>query len=89
MRDVTAIMIISFVIAGIGICGSYLQGKKTPWGWAVGFISEVLWIVAGLLTAQWMASIAGLGYASLATWNFFKWRKEERTKDHGPERNTR
>jgi hypothetical protein len=75
----TSILIISFTIAGIGILGSYLQGRKTAWGWAVGFGSEVLWIVIGLVTGQWSAAIAGSAYASVAVHNFFKWRRESKT----------
>ena len=74
----TAVLVSGFVIAAIGILGSYLQGRKTMWGWAVGFASEVLWVVSGLLTAQWGLSIAGVAYASIAVHNFFKWRREDR-----------
>ena len=80
----TAVLVSSFIIAGIGILGSYLQGRKTPWGWAVGFTSEALWIVSGLITAQWGLAIAGAAYASVAVHNFFKWRRED---DHEPEIN--
>ena len=88
MDGVTPVLITSFVIAGVGILGSYLQGRKTAWGWAVGFTSEILWIVSGLLTAQWGLAIAGAAYASVAVHNFFKWRREaadqtEGQKDHG------
>jgi hypothetical protein len=84
---ITAVLVSSFIIAGLGIVGSYLQGRKTMWGWAVGFSSEVLWIVSGLLTAQWGLSIAGLAYASLAAHNFFKWRREEREDHETPSNN--
>jgi hypothetical protein len=73
---ITVMLITSFAIAGIGILGSYLQGQKTAWGWAVGFASELLWIISGLLTGQWGLAICGFTYASVAVRNFFKWRRE-------------
>jgi hypothetical protein len=73
-----AVLISSFIIAGLGIAGSVFQGRKLAIGWALGFGSEVLWIISGLITAQWGLCIAGLGYASIAAHNFLKWRREER-----------
>jgi len=74
----SAVLISSFVIAGLGIAGSVYQGRKLAIGWALGFGSEVLWIISGLITAQWGLSIAGLAYASIAAHNFLKWRREDR-----------
>ena len=72
-----AVLIFSFGIGGVAVVASYLQGRKTPWGWALGFATEVSWIIVGIVTVQWSAAIAGLTYASMAVWNFIKWRREE------------
>jgi hypothetical protein len=73
----SALLVSSLIIAALGILGSIYQGRKRAVGWALGFGSEVAWILSGIITHSWGLSIAGFAYAGVAAHNFLKWRREE------------
>jgi len=45
--------ILSWILAAIGIVGVYISGKKNRWGWALGTLYQLLWIVYAFFTAQY------------------------------------
>jgi len=71
----------SFVLAGIGILGIWLAGRKNLWGWAVGVGAQVLWIVYAVVTQQWGFIASAVAYASVYGLNWAKWRKEAKSQD--------
>lgn len=68
-------MIWSFILAGIGIFGIYLAGKKNKIGWAVGFFAQVLWVIYGLVTKQYGFIISACAYGFIYGKNYLEWRR--------------
>ena len=68
----------SFALAGIGILGIYLAGRKNLLGWALGVSAQVLWIVFAVVTQQWGFILSALAYGWVYGRNFIKWRNEKR-----------
>lgn len=68
-------MIWSIILAGIGILGVYLAGKKNALGWAVGLAAQVLWIVYGIATGQLGFIASALVYGFFYGKNWLAWRK--------------
>jgi hypothetical protein len=52
----------SVVLAGVGLAGLYLAGRRSHWGWALGLVDEMLWIVYGASTGQWAFCLSALAY---------------------------
>lgn len=71
----------SFVLAGIGILGIYLAGRKSLWGWAVGVGAQLLWIVYAVMTQQWGFIASALAYASVYGLNWYRWSQERKKAD--------
>ena len=63
----------SFVLAGIGILGIYLAGRKSLWGWAIGVGAQLLWIVYAIVTQQWGFIASAVAYASVYGLNWYRW----------------
>lgn len=70
-------MIWSFILAGIGIFGIYLAGKKNKLGLAIGFGSQFLWIIFAVSTQQYGFILSAFAYAWVYGLNFTKWNKEK------------
>lgn len=66
----------SFVLAGIGILGIWLAGRKNLWGWAVGVGAQLLWIAYAIVTQQWGFIASAVAYGSVYAINWRKWRNE-------------
>ncbi len=71
----------SFVLAGIGILGIYLAGRKSLWGWAVGVGAQLLWIVYAVMTQQWGFIASAVAYASVYGLNWYRWSQERKKAD--------
>lgn len=69
-------MIWSLILAGIGVFGIYLAGKKSKWGWAVGLGAQLLWIAYALTTRQYGFIISALAYGFMYGKNLLAWSKE-------------
>jgi hypothetical protein len=67
----------SIVLAGIGLLGVWLSGKKNYWGWAIGIFAQFLWIAYAIVTSQWGFIFSAIAYGALYWINFLKWRKEK------------
>lgn len=67
----------SFALTALGLLGIYLSGKKNYWGWGLGVISQVVWIVYAVATQQWGFILSAFAYGFLYGKNFMQWRKEE------------
>ena len=71
-------MIWSFVLAGVGILGIYLAGKKNLWGLAVGVGAQVLWIIYALVTQQYGFIFSAVAYGAVYGLNWVRWRQEQK-----------
>lgn len=76
-------MIWSYALAAVGILGIWLAGRKSLWGWAVGFAAQALWIVYALVTDQYGFIVSALAYAAIYGRNWWKWSQERREADDG------
>jgi hypothetical protein len=68
----------SWLLMSVGVTGLWLAGRKSMWGWAIGFGSQVLWLAYSVSTRQWgfLASCAFYGWVHAT--NFRRWRAEAR-----------
>jgi hypothetical protein len=60
-------------LAGFGLIGLYLAGRKSYWGWVVGLADEVLWIIYAVHTGQWSFCVSALAYAWVYGRNLRAW----------------
>lgn len=67
-------MIWSYLLAGVGVFGLYLAGKKNPMGWAVGLGAQALWIAYALATEQWGFIVSALAYGWVYGKNYRSWK---------------
>ena len=72
----TANLIWSVSLAGVGILGIYLAGSKNIWGWAVSFAAQAAWIVFAIVTTQYGFILSALAYGWVYGRNYLRWRKE-------------
>jgi nicotinamide riboside transporter PnuC len=66
----------SWILATVGIIGVYIAGKKNRWGWALGALYQILWIVYAYFTNQYPFIIVCLVYLVIYIKNFFDWSEE-------------
>lgn len=71
----------SFVLAGIGILGIYMAGKKSKTGWAIGVGAQVIWVVYAIVTQQWGFIFSSIAYGYMYGRNWWLWCKEEKDED--------
>ena len=70
----------SWVLSCIGGFGIYLAGKKDWRGWAVGIISEVLWLAYAIITRQYGFVFGSILYSTILVNNLYGWLQEYRVK---------
>lgn len=61
----------SWILAAIGAIGAYLAGKN-KWGWAIGVLYQILWIVYAYFTKQYGFIGVCIVYAAIYTKNFIE-----------------
>jgi hypothetical protein len=66
----------SWVLAIIGVCGIFLVGQKTIWGWLILCVNECLWIAYALSTKQYGFIAMAVAYATIYIRSYIHWRKE-------------
>lgn len=74
----------SFILAGVGILGIYLAGRRSLWGWAIGVGAQMLWIVYAIVTQQWGFIASALSYAAVYALNWRRWAREQRAAREEP-----
>jgi hypothetical protein len=67
----------SWILAAIGICGIFLVGRKTIWGWLILCVNECLWIAYALATDQYGFIAMALAYAAIYIKSFIHWRNDD------------
>jgi hypothetical protein len=63
---------------GIGITGLYLAGRKSAWGWAIGFGVQPLWVAYAMATEQYGFIVGAIAYGAVNARNFLRWKREEK-----------
>ena len=67
----------SWLLAAIGICGIFLVGRKTIWGWLILCVNECLWIAYALATDQYGFIAMAIAYAAIYIKSFIHWRNDD------------
>jgi hypothetical protein len=66
----------SWLLACVGVVGTFFVGRKTIWGWIVLFFNECLWIAYALITKQYGFIFGSLAYMSVYVRSYIHWSKE-------------
>lgn len=67
----------SWILAAVGIIGVYIAGKKNRWGWAIGALYQIMWILYAYFTEQYPFIIVCVVYLVIYVKNFFDWSEED------------
>jgi hypothetical protein len=67
----------SWLLAVIGVCGIFLVGQKTIWGWLILCANECLWIIYAITTKQYGFIAMALAYATIYIRSYIHWSKEK------------
>jgi nicotinamide riboside transporter PnuC len=63
----------SWLLMFVGVTGLYFSGKQKWWGWLIGLLSEILWMIYAIVTEQYGFIIFALVYAIVFTKNAYSW----------------
>lgn len=64
------------VISILTIAAFYIAGEKNKWGWAIGFLAEICWVVWIVYTQSWGLLLQSAFLMAIFTRNFIKWSKQ-------------
>ena len=67
----------SYALGGLGVFGLWLAGRRSAWGWAVGFGAQFLWLAYALVTVQYGFIITALVYGAVYAKNWRAWTRQE------------
>lgn len=67
----------SWVLAAFGIATMFFAGQRKWWAWAIGILTETLWIGYSIVTEQYGFIVAALAYMIVYFRNTMKWRSDE------------
>lgn len=67
----------SWVLTAAGLSGLILAGQRKAVGWALGVLTQVLWISYAVATSQWGFIVSALAYATVYARNWISWRRSE------------
>ena len=67
----------SWALSCVGAFGIYLAGKKDWRGWAVGILSEVLWLIYAIVTKQYGFIFGAILYSIILIKNMRGWLKSK------------
>lgn len=62
------------MLAAIGICGIFVVGQKTIWGWWVLLFNECLWIIYAITTEQYGFIVGAVAYAAVYIKSYLHWK---------------
>jgi hypothetical protein len=68
----------SWLLMSVGVTGLWLAGRKSKWGWAIGFGSQVLWLAYSISSRQWGFLASCFAYGTVHFMNFRRWRADSR-----------
>jgi hypothetical protein len=65
--------ILPWILSVLGISRKYLLGEKNRWGWLVGLVTQLLWLVYIKETQAWGFLLLSAVGIYLNIHNFIKW----------------
>ena len=66
----------SWLLACVGVCGTFFVGRKTIWGWIVLFINECLWLIYATQTKQYGFYLGSIAYMAVYVKSYIHWSKD-------------
>ena len=75
-------MMWSYVLAAIGVTGTFFVGRKVVWAWLVLLVNECLWTVYAVTTKQYGFIFAAIAYGAVYIRSYIHWSKEPVNKLH-------
>ena len=72
----------SWILACVGVMGTFFVGRKTIWGWVVLFFNECLWLYYAIHTEQYGFIFVSLAYMTVYIKSYIHWSKEPINKIH-------
>ncbi len=70
----------SYVLTAVGVSGVFMAGRKDWRGWAIGILSEILWICYAIVTKQYGFIFGALAYGAVFTKNLVEWIKHDKAQ---------
>ena len=67
----------SVLLAGLGLAGLWLAGRRSRWGWLLGLGDEALWMAYGVQSRQWAFCASAAAYSWVYAQNLLAWRRDE------------
>jgi hypothetical protein len=71
------IMYWSYVLAAIGVTGTFFVGRRVIWAWLVLLVNECLWMIYAITTKQYGFIIAAIAYGAVYIKSFLHWRSDD------------
>lgn len=68
----------SYALGALGVLGVWLAGRKSAWGWGVGFAAQFPWLAYALVTAQWGFIATAVAYGTVYARNWWLWTRPAR-----------
>ncbi len=62
-------------LAGFGVVGLALAGRRSYWGWVLGLVDEALWVVYAVRSSQWSFCVSAAAYGWVYARNLRAWRR--------------
>ncbi|UOK18332.1 PnuC-like nicotinamide riboside transporter [Arthrobacter phage BruhMoment] len=72
----------SVALAVVGLVGMHIAGNKSHWGWFIGLMAQLLWIIFATVTGQYGFYLSAVGYGLMYGKNWRKWLREKREAGH-------
>lgn len=67
-----------YLLTFMGVATFWLAGNRVWWCWYLGLLTQVVWFVYAITTAQWGFLLGGLFYSAVYIKNAYQWTKEHR-----------
>lgn len=68
---------LSWILAILSLIGMWNVGKYRLWAWIYLGVLEILWTVYGILTEQYGFLLLTVGYITIYTINYKRWKKNQ------------
>lgn len=77
MMEISFLMVLDFVFAGLGLTGAYLNVKKNRFCFLFWMVSNLGYFFLGTYKGLYFQAIMFLVFFGVSVWGWFKWSKWE------------